>query len=299
MTTRTVTRRSALATMGAGFFAWPAAVQAMSPTVPEFTLIVVSDTHLGRDDNEKAVRQWEKTAAEIDRTSGDFVLHLGDIVDAGREKQYDAYKSIRKSIRKPVCEIPGNHDRPEQFAKHVREQIDTTFDHRGVRFMLMNDSRYGDIDGYLTQGQLKWLGRRMDDAADRGLWLVLAMHVAAHDNRLPEAGAYLKPAGGQKELYALVDKHRARVLAMLHGHFHCGLRGWSDRGPVQEIVFPSALYNRNQLLTEFKAPGYNLPEFRPGFTTVALRKDGMSLRYQPVGVDASVTKELETAGERR
>jgi hypothetical protein len=156
-----------------------------------------------------------------------------------------------------------------------------------------------DIDGYLTTGQLGWLGRQMDDAAGRGMFMVLAMHVTAHENRLPEAGAFLKPAGGQKELYALVDRHRARLLAMLHGHFHCGLRGWSDRGPVHEIVFPSALYNRNQLLTETKAPGYNLPEFRPGFTTVEFRKDGIALRYKPVGVDSAVTKKLSTADEHR
>lgn len=285
--------------MSAGTLAWPAWILAASPAVPEFSFVVVSDTHLGRDDREDAAVLWKKTAGEIEKTAGDFVLHLGDVVDAGREPQYAVYKYIRKTITKPVYEIPGNHDRPEHFARHIREAVDTHFDHRGVRFLLLNDSRYGDIDGYLTENQLRWLGRQMDDAASRGLWMVLCLHVTAHDNRLPEAGAFMKPAGGQKELYGFVDRHRARVLAMLHGHFHCGLRGWNDRAPVQEIVFPSALYNRNQLLTQMKAPGYNLPEFRPGFTTVTFNKDGMALRYKPVGVDAAATKDLPIADNRR
>lgn len=290
-----VSRRTALAALGVGvstLVRWPAAVQARTPAVPEFSFVVVSDTHLGRDGQKSAAELWTKTAAEIEAAAGDFVLHVGDIVDSGREKQYDVYKDIRKSIRKPVYEIPGNHDPQELFAKHVRRNVDQSFDHRGIRFLLLNNSRFGEIDGFISREQIHWLGRQCEEAAQKQLFVIPVMHVAAHDNRLPDAGAFVKPKNGQTDYYAILDRHKDRVLASFHGHFHCGLRGWSDRGSLHEIVFPSALYNRNQLIAEMKAPGYNLPEFRPGYVLANIGPAGLSLKYKPVGIAATSDKTL-------
>ena len=48
---------------------------------------------------------------------GDFILHLGDVVDGGRAAQYPIYRRIRDDIGKPVHEMPGNHDPVEVFEK--------------------------------------------------------------------------------------------------------------------------------------------------------------------------------------
>src|SRR5687768_4316378 len=114
-----ISRRCALTAFTAGlatFAARPSRLRAAA--VPKFSFVVVSDTHLGRDDTDAAAKLWTQTAREIDSASGDFVLHLGDLVDNGREGQYAVYKDIRKSIRKPVHEIPGNHDPQALFAQH-------------------------------------------------------------------------------------------------------------------------------------------------------------------------------------
>ena len=135
------TRRLALASLGAGvagLLPWPTWLQAAAEQLPAFSFVVVSDTHLGLGGNDSAARQWQRTAEEIDAAPGDFVLHLGDVVDGGREAQYPAYKETRKAIGKPVHEIPGNHDRPEAFERHIRKPVDTSFDHQGVRFLLLN-----------------------------------------------------------------------------------------------------------------------------------------------------------------
>src|SRR5262245_65705200 len=79
-------RRQFLGTSVLGAVAWPA--WANTQTLPRFSFLVVSDTHLGRGDNQDAARQWERTARELEAAEGDFVLHLGDIVDGGREPQY-------------------------------------------------------------------------------------------------------------------------------------------------------------------------------------------------------------------
>lgn len=293
--TTSITRRSVLATVGtslAAFYPWPTTLMAREKVISQFSFIVVSDTHLGREDKVDAANQWRKTATEIESVKGDFVLHLGDVVDGRREAQYPVYLDICQSIRKPVYEIPGNHDTQESFARHIRKKIDMAFDHQGIRFLLINNSRPTSIDGFISGEQIKWLSEQCDDAVAKGLFVILCMHVPAHVNIPPDAGCYVKPGQGHAELYALLNRHRKIVLALFHGHFHCGLHGWEDHGPLQEVVFPSALFNIDNKLTAKQVPGYYLPEFRPGFVIVDIVKKGLMLRYKPVGVEASHDKVL-------
>jgi 3',5'-cyclic AMP phosphodiesterase CpdA len=282
---RSISRRAALAAFG-GLLAWPAAIRARERTIPEISLAIVTDTHLGRDDPPGSTDFWMKAAREIDKTDSEIVLHLGDVVDNGREKQYDVYKDIRKAIRKPIHEIPGNHDPRELFAKHIRREVDVAVDHHGVRFLLLNNARFGETDGFLSREQIRWLGDQCGEAARKNLFIVMAMHVPAHTNTDHAiVGAFVKPENGQTDLYELLKKHEDRVLALLHGHFHCGLRGWDSHAPLQELVFPSTLYNRNLMLALRKAPGFNTPEFRPGYVLAKIGKDGLHLSYKPIGFD--------------
>ncbi len=83
-------RRSFLsaAMVGAGSLALrPRCLQADGNKLQRLSFIVVTDTHLGYRDQSSAARLWEKTAAEVAKASGDWVLHLGDVVDGGRESQ--------------------------------------------------------------------------------------------------------------------------------------------------------------------------------------------------------------------
>ena len=273
----------------------PACLRAAEPKRGPLAFIVVTDTHLGYKDQLAAKAQWWKTAAEVDAAPGAFVLHLGDVVDGGREAQYPVYLEGRKLIRKPVHEIPGNHDPHELFQRHLRKDVDTFFDHEWLRVVLMNNSRPESHDGFFTPEQLAWLGRTCDEAATRGLLLLLCAHVPVHANANPDRGWFVKPAHGQAEFYALVKRHAARVLACFHGHFHNGLRGWDDHAPAHEVVFPSALYNLDRKLEEKQAAGYNPPEFRPGYTLVNIRDGVMELSYQPTGAEPTVRKRLALA----
>lgn len=100
---------AAIAGTGALAF-WPRCLQASGKKLQKLSFVVVTDTHLGYRDKEHAAQKWETTAAEIAKADGDLVLHLGDVVDGGRESQYPVYLATRKTIGKPVHEIPGNHD---------------------------------------------------------------------------------------------------------------------------------------------------------------------------------------------
>lgn len=287
-------RRSFLsaAIMATGSFAFmPRCLQAKGKDLRKLSFVVVTDTHLGYRDQDRAARQWEKAAAEIAKAEGDLVLHLGDVVDGGRESQYPVYISARDTIGKPVYEIPGNHDPEELFARHIRRRIDTVVDHHWLRFVLLNNSRRDSHNGFLKDEQIEWMDGQCQDASRQGMFVAICMHVPAHKNLHPDRGWYVKPENGQTKLYEQLMKHKGCVIALMHGHFHNGIRGWNDHVPVHEISFPSALYNLDRKLEAQKAPGYNPAEFRPGFTLVSIEAGVMKLTFKPLGANPSVSKD--------
>jgi 3',5'-cyclic AMP phosphodiesterase CpdA len=255
---------------------------------PNFSFIIVTDTHLGHKKSDGAERQWKKTAPELAKAPGEFVLHLGDVVDAGQEPQYAIYKGVRDTVGKLFYEIPGNHDPGELFEKNLGVRADRSFDHGGVRFILFNNSHTDSHEGFVTVDQLAWLEKECAGAAEKNLWIVFCAHVPFHHNVHPDRGWFVKPAEGQTAFYELAARHRSRVLAAFHGHFHNGVRGWDDRAPLHELCFPSALYNQNRNLEAQGAPGYNLAEFRAGYTLARFADGGkLELVYRATGMTDS------------
>lgn len=250
---------------------------------PEFSFLVVTDTHIGYKNGTAAEKRWRSTAAELKDAQGDFVLHLGDLVDRGNETQYPVYTKIRDTIGKPFYEIPGNHDPESLFKQYIDQKIDRSFDHGGVRFLLFNNARTDSHDGFITSEQIAWLKSELEDAATANLRVIVCAHVPFHYNRHPDRGWYVKPDNGQTAFYELIEAHSDRVLAIFHGHFHNGIRGWDDRRPVHEILFPSALYNLDRGLMAKEAPGYNLPEFRPGYVLATFTGGKLILKYHVTG----------------
>lgn len=296
-------RRQFLVTAAAGIGSYPLVPRCFAEgskrKLPKVSVVVVSDTHLGYRDQESAARQWKKTAAEISNTSPELVLHLGDVVDGGREEQYPIYLKTRESIGKPVHEIPGNHDPQPLFEKYIRKPVETVVEQQWLRFLLLNNSRTDSHDGFLSETQLAWLETQCREAKQDEKYVALCMHVPAHSNKHPDRGWYVKPDQGQTELYELITEYQDRILCLMHGHFHNGIRGWDDHAPVHEILFPSALYNQDRRLEEQMAPGYNLPEFRPGFTLLSIENGAMQLTYQPVGVEETAHKTLKFAAPEK
>ena len=289
-----LTRRSALQSLAAGITLWPSCLKGAEAKRKPITLTVVSDTHLGYKDKESAAKQWEQTAAALSEAPGSLILHLGDVVDGGREAQYPIYLKTREQITKPIYEIPGNHDPSELFQEYIRQEIDTTVDHEWLKIVLVGNAHRDSHDGFLTPEQNAWIDAQCAAAKQNKQLVLICMHVPAHSNKHPDRGWYIQPEEGQTALYQTLEKHKERVLALCHGHFHNGIRGWDDRAPLHEILFPSALYNLDRGLEAKNAPGYNVPEFRPGFTQVTIGGDQMHLQYIPIkgAEEKPATKDL-------
>jgi predicted phosphodiesterase len=284
------TRRTFLAGM-AGATVLTQRILSAAEELNEFSFAVISDTHLGRQDSQTPERQWRKAIDEINAAPCDFVLHLGDIVDGGRESQYPVYAETRKLLRKPIHEIPGNHDPLPLFEQHVRPKVDTSFDHAGVRFVLLANAHTDSHDGFITSEQIAWLDKRYRDAAERDLKIVVCCHVPVHTNRHPDRGWFVKPADGQTAFYELVDRHTDRLLACFHGHFHNSIRGWQDRRSLVEVLFPSLCYNQQRHLAAHiaagRAGGFYVDELRPGYVLATLGRGRLTLRYKPLEADFS------------
>jgi 3',5'-cyclic AMP phosphodiesterase CpdA len=285
-------RRSFLACAAGGTAAlvWSRRLPA-AEALPEFSFVIVSDTHLGRQESKAPERQWRQAIDEINASPGDFVLHLGDVVDSGRPEQYPLYAQTRRTLKKPIHEVPGNHDPVELFAKHVAAPIDRSFDHAGVRFVLFNNSHTDSHLGFITPEQIAWFAGECDAAAAKNLKIVVGCHVPIHTNAHPDRGWHVKSEDGQRAFYEVLDRHLDRVLAIFHGHFHNGIRGWRDHGRVVETLCPSVCYNQSRKLEEAlkagKTTGFFVEELRPGYVLATLGKGRLTLRYKPLGADVN------------
>jgi 3',5'-cyclic AMP phosphodiesterase CpdA len=255
----------------------------------EFTFVIVSDTHLGRKDSKTPERQWKQAIVEINDGPGDFVLHLGDVVDSGREPQYPLYAELRKTLAKPIHEVPGNHDPVEFFKKHIVAPIDRSFDHGGVRFILFNNSHRDSHLGFITPEQIAWLDKQCAGAKEKDLKIVVACHVPIHFNTVPDRAWYVKPADGQTAFYEVLDRYTDRFLAVFHGHFHNGIRGWRDHHDVVETLCPSICYNQSRnlelALKAGKTQGFFVEELRIGYVLATLGRGKLTLRYKPIGAE--------------
>lgn len=288
-----LSRRAALKCGAAATILWPACLKANAASRDELSFVIVTDTHLGYREQDAAAKLWQKTATEINQSPGNLVLHLGDIVDAGREEQYPLYLESRKLIERPVHEIGGNHDPDDLFRKYIRQEPSLAVDHGWLRFLLLNNAHRDSHDGFLSEEQLVWLESQCAEAKRDDRFVGICMHVPAHPNKHPDRGWYVKPESGAAAFDELLKRYQDRVVAVMHGHFHNGIRGWNDRHGVHEICFPSALYNLNRGLEAKSAPGFNPLEFRAGYTLVSIREGAMTLRYKPTSGEPSIEKQCE------
>jgi predicted phosphodiesterase len=257
--------------------------------VKPLSFIIVTDTHLGRNDNASAEKNWRRAIEEINQQAGDFVLHLGDVVDSGREAQYPLYVETRKLLNKPIHEIGGNHDPADLFSKYVVDKPDRSVDYGGVRFVLFNNAHEDSHLGFITSEQNAWVAEQCDEAAGKNLKVVICCHVPIHANKHPDRGWYVKPTDGQKEFYETQRRHADRIVAFFHGHFHNGIRGWRDHGQTVEVLCPSVCYNQNRGLKDHiaggKATGFFVDELRPGYVLAEVGNGKLTLRYKPLWDD--------------
>jgi len=278
----TPTRRQFLAASGAALIL--AGRRALGEE-PELSLALVSDTHLGRQGSPSYAKWMQQVVEEINASPAEMTLFLGDLVDSGAKNEplYAEWTKIAKGLKKPFYPVPGNHDPDDFFKKHVRPETDYVADHKGHRFVFFQDTRTDSHLGTITPEQLRWITEQVDAAAAKKLRVILCAHITSHKNLHPDVGWWVRTGG--EEFRKMLEARSHAVVACFSGHFHCGVRGWSDLAGIPEVVVPSTAWNGNRGLD--KAPGFAMEEFRRGYVLADLWPDRLRLRYKPIGAEPS------------
>jgi Icc-related predicted phosphoesterase len=180
-----------------------------------------------------AIQQAESADCELILCVGDMVH---DVTEAATTGYLDGVRTIKKAKWLPV---PENHDPDDWYKKHVRKELDYTFEYKGITFIGMK-TWTPDHQGGVTKTQIDWLKKELQTAAAKKHEIILWCHVTPFGPN--PRGEWVRD--GQKEMLAMCKKYR--VLAVLAGHFHRELWRFEKDG-TQHIVAPGITRTRGQL----------------------------------------------------
>jgi len=123
--------------------------------IKPFTFAHISDTHIGTTGNAdrltSALADIQATFPEVE-----FIINTGDVTEMGYKEEFADYQNAVKEWIKPIHHCVGNHDSrwSESGKENYREALGetyTTFEHKGVRFILLDVAmlvqHYAHFDG--------------------------------------------------------------------------------------------------------------------------------------------------------
>lgn len=190
----------------------------------------------------------------------DAVIVTGDLVDCGREDEYELLLEILKPIQVPVYLIPGNHDERETFRKVLRPHhaylpkegfIQYVVEDYPLRLVALDTTVAGSDGGMLCEARLDWLEARLNEAKDRPT--VVFMHHPPIRTWMPEMDS-LRCANGDK-LRALLRGH-PQVQRVTCGHVHRPVQVHWEHAIVN--VAPSAVHQLHLDFTPEQLVRYTL-----------------------------------------
>jgi 3',5'-cyclic AMP phosphodiesterase CpdA len=123
--------------------------------------------------------------AEVNASPAAFTVFCGDLVDKGEaeanQKRYGEWLDIARGLKNEFTAVPGNHDPAALFTKHIRKETESVLDCKDYRILCFADAEPnpGHL-GIVTEGQMKWLQARLDEAKKKDQRVILAAHVIYH-----------------------------------------------------------------------------------------------------------------------
>jgi len=187
-----------------------------APARVELTFVHITDTHFTEDPKGNAA----KCATLFREIRGlaqkpAFVVHTGDVVEAGTPAEYALYqKALAEALKLPLHCAPGNHDSrwnplgKEGFLRGTRQPLRQSWDAAGVHFVLLDATVLLEHWGHFAQDDLKWLAA--DLAATKGRPTVIGFHHPVGESyaQIDNAAAFLD----------VIRPHNVRLLLQGHGH---------------------------------------------------------------------------------
>lgn len=177
--------------------------------------------HTGKDtirialigDTQRFYAGTGKVIEKINQTPGiDFVVHSGDLVDFGLQREYIWIHELLSELKYPYVAVVGNHDligQGEQVYKSMYGDLDFSFIFSGNKFIFLNtNSREYNFDKKIPN--LSWLKAELADTSAYTNALVI--------NHVPPFSSDFHPDLGPK--YASLLGQYGKTLMSINGHGH-------------------------------------------------------------------------------
>ncbi len=144
-----------------------------------FKFLVISDTHYYK----KQPRYFGRMKAFIKQKDVDFIVHLGDITQSGRKKQFDLFSEDFFSLHMPLYPVIGNHDLYNDGYNHFLDFFGKTnyFLSIGEATLIFLDT----ANGCLGNLQKIWFEQILE--ADKDRMVFVFAHIG------PDGGGVQKP----------------------------------------------------------------------------------------------------------
>jgi 3',5'-cyclic AMP phosphodiesterase CpdA len=263
--------------------------------MPEFRLIQISDTHLGRR-LPTLTENFDRVREHIDAKRPDLVINSGDIAFDGPSHRDDLEfaKTQHDALATPCRYLPGNHDigdNPTQIGPAPSQPVTAQnlqayrsifgedrwcFDAAGWRFIGLNSLIMNTGLASETE-QFDWLASQLSDANGKPVALFLHKPLylnAPDDPELVETAIRYIPMPARIHLVELLRAVDLRLVASGHVHQH---RDFTF-GHIRHIWAPSAGFiipDRIQDVIGVKEVGLVEYRFQPdGFEVRLVRAPG-------------------------
>jgi 3',5'-cyclic-AMP phosphodiesterase len=198
--------------------------------------LVISDLHLVP---EGQVSMTLDTAARLEACidtintryhDADFVVVAGDLADLGEEAAYRRLHGILGRLVIPAYVTLGNHDDRQTYlsvfgAAHADEtgKVNHVIDAKGYRVIVLDSSEPGLVHGVLTNAQIVWLTKRLAEAADNPVIVVLhhnanALQIAADTIKLVNDAPFIAALKTHPDVRQVIAGHvHLTSTAIYHG----------------------------------------------------------------------------------
>jgi 3',5'-cyclic-AMP phosphodiesterase len=207
----------------------------------------------------------------------DVVIASGDLVDHGREEEYEALHEILAKLTPPVLLIPGNHDRREALLKGFADHrylppVGAPFIHYAIedypiRLVGLDTTVQDHHHGMMCDERLRWLDETLSAHPDRPTMIFM------HHPPFRTGVNWMDASGlhGGRRMEEIVARHR-NVIRVVAGHIHRPIHvAWGGTiastapSPCHQVPLDLAAGDGYELVMEPRAiqlhvldPGYGL-----------------------------------------
>ena len=198
----------------------------------------------------------------------DFIVASGDLIGDESEESYRRLQTLLQPLKAPAHFLMGNHDHRAAFrrvfhpdAPSSADPISEAFERGGVRFLLLDSTVPGKVEGCLGGEQLDWLEAELTADRHQPTWIFL------HHQPLPIYIRWLDALGLQnpEEFLAVLTRH-PQVKVVSSGHVH-QTRRWRYNGAlflsVPALAFQFSSTSQKPEITR-EPPAFRRIEIRDG-----------------------------------